>query len=289
MVGLIPNPRKLLIILVTTAVIGFYLSDVFATSSLGADRLIQTAANSESMDQYSSGRLTLWQDALALIASRPWFGLGPDGYLLETSPRWAGTVQPHSFLIQAVVSWGFVGGALAVALLLTAAVLIGWKLRTQRSEDPYGRHFIGFWLALMLGIFSVVDGTLYHALPMAFTAIGLALAIPVPKSVARASQNRGDRRRWNVIAAICLTPILIHTLSLWAAWTDKPPLRDSWRTQVVWMFPSALSDPFRANIISRWSCAWEEHEREIWQQTLAPHLRTISVSVGERGCLDHNP
>ncbi len=62
------------------------------------------------------GRLTLWRTALTLLGRRPWLGIGLDNFRLTYGPvlgqsAWNETVHTNSWLLELLVSLGWLGAA----------------------------------------------------------------------------------------------------------------------------------------------------------------------------------
>ena len=126
----------------------FTLVVLFATGTLlarpaGGSTIINAAASRlhsiEAPLGTSSGqfRLRVWRDTIALIASRPFFGYGPDTFGLvyprfETGSFAPGTIvdRPHSEPLGVAATQGVIGLA-AYVVLLVAVVKAFWTRRRQ--------------------------------------------------------------------------------------------------------------------------------------------------------------
>ncbi|MBS0172619.1 MAG: O-antigen ligase family protein [Nitrospira sp.] len=123
----------------------------------------------------TTGRVKIWEKALGGLADSPILGQGADGYrLTEWGTR--GTVQPHNTVVQFLVEFGVLGCALIAALLYKS-----FYHPTLQLFSAGGSSHAAITSRLILaclggiGVYSMVDGLLYHAIPMLLIAIILAL------------------------------------------------------------------------------------------------------------------
>jgi O-antigen ligase len=128
---------------------------VFTRQSVGWDHLESTRV-----------RIDLWQASLLQIIKRPVLGHGPDGYVLSRCcPK--GTVQPHNSLIQFMFEFGILGTGIALAAL---GVFLWRPLKLLRISLARAQPDITLGILVSLPasllVFSMVDGLLYHAVPL---------------------------------------------------------------------------------------------------------------------------
>lgn len=140
----------------------------------------------DSMARYtSSGRIELWKDTIESIRMRPWLGWG-DGQF-----RWSGgtgqtVAQPHNVVLQVFYAWGAIGGLLCAAL----AVWVASRLVKARAVEAAPFQCA----ALILGAYSLFDGTLYYVQSTSLFALCCAAAIAagLPESARRQSSLPAD-------------------------------------------------------------------------------------------------
>ena len=124
---------------------------------------------------HTTGRIKIWEKALGGLADSPILGQGADGYrLTEWGTR--GTVQPHNTVVQFLVEFGVLGCALIAVLLYKS-----FYDPTRQLFNAGGSSRAAITSRLILaclggiGVYAMVDGLLYHAIPMLLIAIILAL------------------------------------------------------------------------------------------------------------------
>jgi O-antigen ligase len=167
--------------LLLTAIVTLFVAWLAATSvgSFKAKHIGTVADRSVSTASVDS-RLHLWQGALQAIKERPLFGYGPEGY--QTSRCCApGHVQAHNAVLQITIECGVIG-LLAFAWL--AKLTIGDALirlyRQKKSGDAIipGRALVASLIVSLLA-YSMVDGILYHVVPLLILSILCALLFSI--------------------------------------------------------------------------------------------------------------
>lgn len=142
-------------------------------------------------DQFTSGRVVIWQRALQGIAEAPLFGLGPSGYFfLENRPSVYD--HTHNFIIEFLVEWGIVGALLLLSILGSLAV---YGLRFLQAAFVAGD---AGWVsaasvALLMTLNGLVDGVYFILLPSFIVATAFA-AFPFLTPAAK-QQLAGDQTR----------------------------------------------------------------------------------------------
>ncbi len=137
----------------------------------------------------ASARLSIWRDAVDLIAAQPWIGVGFGDFNLA----WTLTSFPdrsslyfdncHNLLLQLAVELGLPGAALVVGLLLWA-LWQGLRRALRASGDSSFVARAGLMLVLSVGLHSMTEFPLWYAfflLPAAL-AWGFTLGVPVPEN-----------------------------------------------------------------------------------------------------------
>lgn len=173
----------------------------------------------------SSHRFAIWSNALALIASHPWFGVGFGDF------NFAWTLTPfparpteffdhsHNLILNFLVEMGVPLALLVLALMIYAL----WRalrhaIRDGREPSPgYPVQRAAFVIVFLVAVHSMLEYPLwytYFLLPTAF-AFGLCLERPVASETAarHGVDEYGNVTRPYVIAAMSL--ILGGTLALY--------------------------------------------------------------------------
>lgn len=173
------TPRRLGIFVFCTAALLLSAGMVYFLDTTGlvrAPTLFQRFDAGIGQALYVADRLELWRQSVAAILERPWFGYGPEGYAQSRCCNQA-FVQPHNFILQYLLEFGFVGCS-----LLTGLTVVIWRTCGGRSAVPKsGKAYLDFvLLSAILGAFlsySMIDGLLYHAIPLVHFALFAALLL----------------------------------------------------------------------------------------------------------------
>jgi O-antigen ligase len=117
-----------------------------------------------------SGRVELWLATIDSILKRPLFGWG-EGQTVIFTPQLFGVSfpQPHNIVLQVLHAWGVVGGLLVIALLIMAAPLF-FRARASKAASFQ-------CAALMLAVYSFIDGALFYSQSLALFALCFASAV----------------------------------------------------------------------------------------------------------------
>lgn len=167
--------------LLLTAIITLVVAWLAATSvgSFKAKHIGTVADRSVSTASVDS-RIHLWQGTLQAIKERPLFGYGPEGYQASRccSP---GHIQAHNAVLQIAIEYGVIG---LLAFVWLARLTIGDALirlyRQKKSGDPIvpGRALVASLIVSLLA-YSMVDGILYHVIPLLILSILCALLFSI--------------------------------------------------------------------------------------------------------------
>jgi O-antigen ligase len=137
--------------------------------------------------QYSSGRTSIWEGSLELLAQHPLWGAGLDGFY-GTLGQSRGIVHPHNYLLAVAAETGLLGLA-----LLTLTVL-AWLVTVRGSGSGGPRDVLRRAMTagvLFVAVASMFSGGYYDArLAWCFAAIAAALAVPPPPVAAVSRQRR---------------------------------------------------------------------------------------------------
>jgi O-antigen ligase len=150
----------------------------------------RTIAQTVDSGDVSTGRTQIWLNALGAIEKRPVFGYG-EAQMATVAPF--GTLgQTHDVILQILLAWGVVG-------LACVAVLGVWYLaRSLPVVRGGGPDTIAPLMAMLaLASLSVIDGSLYHVLPVSIFAACAGMVasrwLPRPDAVRRGEPRQTTR------------------------------------------------------------------------------------------------
>jgi O-antigen ligase len=111
----------------------------------------------------STGRAQLWLNVIGAIRKRPLFGYGENQ--MATVAPFGGLGQTHEVILQILLAWGAVG-------LACVAVLAIWFLaRSLPVVRRGGAELLPPFMAMLaLASLSMIDGALFHVLPVSIFA-----------------------------------------------------------------------------------------------------------------------
>lgn len=126
---------------------------------------------------YVADRLQIWLQAVSAILRQPAFGYGPEGYILSGCCNSA-VAQPHNFVLQFLLEFGFVGCA-----LLGALCIVAWRESTVDREGfgrngwPHASPDLRIVTSIVVAFlaYAMIDGLLYHAIALVHFALLAAL------------------------------------------------------------------------------------------------------------------
>jgi O-antigen ligase len=125
-------------------------------------------------NQLTTGRAEMWKLSINAMLESPWLGLGPFGYFFI--PERFYDDQPHNFIVQFLVEWGFLGSLPILLLLLLCAFYILKKLPAKiRQHD--NNFAIGSAIVLVLTLHGLTGGTYFKIQPLFCLATGFAAII----------------------------------------------------------------------------------------------------------------
>lgn len=149
-------------------VAGAFLSTFFQAERIGLNRIFLLGGKTESVDQFSSGRLELWRHCLDQAGSHWPLGVGADHYLFYPHPH-KYVLEAHNFLIQAVFEWGY------PALLLFVGMGLLLTIRWAQAAGESPRAAVAFAAFLAYCVYGLFDGPFYY--PAGMLMIGLFSAL----------------------------------------------------------------------------------------------------------------
>lgn len=147
-------------------------------ASFGFLRFFAKTVESESLNEFSAGRIAIWIDTFNIWLTAPWFGVGAGQTALVVPATRGQFLHPHNIVLQALLAWGVVG-ALPFLTMIFGGLIVAFK-RNIESASPI--HLSTLASALMLAFNSLIDGSLYHPFPTFLFATSLAIALSNPKT-----------------------------------------------------------------------------------------------------------
>lgn len=119
-------------------------------------------------------RIALWTDTVRTIAERPWLGFGPEGFLGSRCCN-SRVAQPHNFVLQFLLEFGLVGSVLMTATVMAMIRACGGLalVRANLSSDSGLLAVCAVLVGFMA--YAMIDGLLYHAIPLIHFAMFVAL------------------------------------------------------------------------------------------------------------------
>lgn len=209
-----------------TILIGILLSQLFIvqSGSLNLFRLFDISTE-KSLNEYSSSRIQIYLESIKYwIQNSPIIGVGADGfhYLPNLHINNPYIIQPHSIIIQLLLSYGVYG-------VFIPAVLFIW-LTLKQFKIKKLTFFISYLAILGACLHAVTDGVLYHAHSIFIFSILIALCIP---PTIKTTTNRTNLFLFSsIIAGIFIFTFLfqvvqskkINATDAEIAWIEKYPI-----------------------------------------------------------------
>lgn len=135
----------------------------------GLERIKQVS-DSVTLDDLTSGRMTVWRAAWDAILDRPLFGHGQGQFgLVVTEVRHLEINHPHNSVLQVVFDWGLLGAACFAAMLL----FLCWHCLKLIGENPKGQ-LPAFLVCAALIAMSLHDGAFFFTYPISMLVVALA-------------------------------------------------------------------------------------------------------------------
>lgn len=197
--------------------------------------LARTSTAGADLSALSSTRSDFWQVVWQAIGHAPWVGHGGDHYLFMR-PRQVGN-QPHNFILQWLLEYGFVG-AIPLFGLLANRLWEGLRgsLRARKETAVVRVAWAGLVGATVCALF---DGVFYHvivALPVAVLA-GLSF-VPEPKNTATSAAQPPSRRLLAGWLAAGIGALLLHNALSLALTKTTPSSPATMTARALRLFPS---------------------------------------------------
>lgn len=170
------NLRYFVYTILLSTVIAIGLSQLLAIYDWnGIFNTIHKSVNTQSLNQLSSDRLSIWNNVFALLNENWLFGLGSQGYYF-TENRSFNIVQPHNLILQFLTEWGIVG-TLIFLTLLVKALWNGIKIHLLNTNGDHRYSLAAGAVLSILLIHSLVGGVFFHPQSSVYLVIAFAIWI----------------------------------------------------------------------------------------------------------------
>lgn len=244
---------------------------------LGLDERGPLLSGEDPLNTLSTGRLVMWQMAGSAITERPLIGYGADLFPFVTGSLFSLHAQPHNFVMQFVLAWGLIGGGAMLSLVgyLGFKVFQATLARTAQIEAA-GLAAASGVIALL--VFGLVDGTLYHQVPLTLLLVFVAVAV----SGGPAKSERVFKRQKPALAALAVIGLVLiaHGSSVFALRTPGIPDPESWRIKIIKSFPSSMWAVDAPLTMAAWADSWRRTDAENAKRLLrwsAARARNIEI------------
>ncbi|MCD6673285.1 MAG: hypothetical protein LT106_10555 [Burkholderiaceae bacterium] len=127
---------------------------------------------------YVADRLEIWVQAFSAVLRRPAFGYGPEGYIFSACCN-SVVAQPHNFVLQFLLEFGFVGCTLFVGLCIVVwQECVGTSALTRKRWSNMPPDLVVLTSAVLAFLaYALIDGLLYHAIALVHFALLVVLFV----------------------------------------------------------------------------------------------------------------
>lgn len=236
----------------TSSVLGSIASIPFTPNegSFGFLRILGRSTSTGSVNEFSSGRLEIWIDAIKRMDGNWLLGLGPDQY--QSQPALLSRIlEPHNLIVNALSE----GGLFCVLGLVLIGV--GCIICSRRSSESQYQSIL---IALLAGylIYSMLDGTLNWTLPLYTISILLGCLLGLPENTTRRVKGRAESSKLlryfslgiGVVSMGLSTLVFVQGRAL----LQPAPTRESAMARYLYTLPATTWG------INAWLTEWEEKE-----------------------------
>ena len=219
-IALIPKGYKFkrLIIILAGVSCGMIATDRITPENWSYDLTRAFGTNTmeyKSIDAATSGRLTLWNQSLKAIQSKPILGSGA-GEQPKFGPQY-NSDHPHNIILQFILDWGLVGAIIFIVSVIAFYRHL-WRKRALIREDPIS--IIATAILLYLLMHSMVSGALFMRLNLIIAAIAWAIIFSRTCDIKTTSTNHNIVKFPILAAAVWVT-----TIPLLAVWVSTDPTK----------------------------------------------------------------
>ena len=173
--------RKISLLFIAGLILSFTLLSLLGLDERILDRLYSSTVEVKDINQLSAGRVEIWLRTIEFIKNKWLLGHGSESfYHLYGEKQIFKIVHPHSFILQSLLAWGVLGSILLfllIARLFFRACNTLWVQGVHNNEAL----FIAFITLLSIFANALIDGTLYHVLPIYIFSLMAALIVGNPK------------------------------------------------------------------------------------------------------------
>ena len=158
--------KKLFIAFIIATALSLIVLDILGITEKSINRIYSSTFNIDSLYDLTSGRILVWKETLSFIRNNWVLGSGSESfYYLYGNRQSFRLVQPHSIILQSLLSWGIVGSMFFFTILW---ITFYYPIKYLRNYGIRDNEHILIATALLSAILanSLIDGTLYHVLPI---------------------------------------------------------------------------------------------------------------------------
>jgi O-antigen ligase len=148
--------------------------------------IVERTMEAPTLDQMSTGRLSLWSLILEEWGRSPWVGTGPQSCFFYPG-RGEKIIHAHNFVLQFLGEWGILGASLFL-LLLAGTLRRGWSLYRDDFSSTRLVRLTALSLFLALSATGLFGGTYFFAQTSLYLLIAYALWASTPSPDAGAPQ-----------------------------------------------------------------------------------------------------
>lgn len=228
------------IILVVIAISSYFAAESYKVDDHRMGLSLNHGKAIKNTDQISSGRLGIWSRVISNTADKPLTGMGPDGYLFMPSKN-IETLHPHSFVVQFIGDWGWIGAIAFLALILSLTIKRYISLLQKRNSSNTPLSVVGASIVLSLSALGLVDGTFYHAWSLMLLFVGCAGLLTTHPAlyIQRISFSADLKRLIGSFSLVLTILVALQIIVLNIVLSPAIPPPNSFKASLVRSFPSS--------------------------------------------------
>ena len=179
----------ILLLLIAAVMLIFHLSD---TRPGVITRLEKSLDKANDLKSFFNARAVIWEQAYQSLSYHWFFGLGAEnikeaGIFKNFSNS---LVQPHSIIFQALTSWGLIGLNLLILIFIRLFYHAAQSIRAFKTTTIPAEIVIGVSLCGCILLNALIDGTLYHVLPITLFICAAAIFIGYPRLAPEVTEGK---------------------------------------------------------------------------------------------------
>ncbi len=159
---------RLVIAGIVTGVAALLIMQLVPPAECHVFGLFMRTVESFETGRVTTGRTDIWALGWEMFLQRPFFGHG-EIRLYQVSDFQV--TQFHNVILQSLVTWGAVGGAIFLSLIAEITI----RIIAAQPQGAWQMRAILFGLFVILG-YSMIDATLYYAFPLVLSALLVSAA-----------------------------------------------------------------------------------------------------------------